>query len=249
MNVLLLDPAELDARRAVVRGRRARHALAVLGARAGDTLRAAVVGQGMAGATVLGADRDRLEVCLGELSPPPPPPQVDLVLALPRPKVLVRVLQAAAAAGVRRIDLVGAWRVDKAYFGSRKLDRDALRRELWLGCEQGAHPHLPEVFVHRLLMPFVRGQLTPRAERQDLIVLHPSAPAPLEAAYAPGRAGSVALIVGGEGGWIAREVETFQHIGAEVASLGTAVLRTEGAVVAALSQLALLRRLGRGAEP
>jgi RsmE family RNA methyltransferase len=56
------------------------------------------------------------------------------------------------------------------------------------------------------------------------------------------------LVVGPEGGFIPREVETFLDRGFLAARLLDAVLRTEAAVAMALGQIALLRRGGGGSE-
>jgi RsmE family RNA methyltransferase len=51
------------------------------------------------------------------------------------------------------------------------------------------------------------------------------------------------LAIGPEGGWIARELETFVARGFSPVSLGAAILRVETAVAAALGQLELLQRM------
>lgn len=243
MNLLLLEAGEIEGRRAVVTGRRARHAVGVIGARTGETLRVGVARGGVGRAVVERADPERLELEVGELSSPPPPPPVELVLALPRPKALSRLLQDAASLGVKRVDLVNAWRVSKTFFASHRLTPEALAEELVLGCEQGGHTWIPEIAVHPLLMPFLRGPLATRARERRLVVFDPRAPFPLEGVVAPGADDPVIAAIGPEGGWIARELEALERIGGRLASMGEGVLRTEVATVAALAQLALLRRL------
>jgi RsmE family RNA methyltransferase len=169
---------------------------------------------------------------------------VELVLAIPRPKVLTRVIEAAAAFGVARVALTNAWRVDKSYLRSPRLAADALALAARLGAEQGATTHLPEITVHDRLMQLVDARWPgPPAVK---LLAHPGAP-PLEhalAAAAPGDAtGPVALAIGPEGGWIAREVETFVARGFAPVSIGAPILRGETAVAAALGQLLVLRRL------
>ena len=78
---------------------------------------------------------------------------------------------------------------------------------------------------------------------QIKLVAHPGAP-PIEVAE-PGELPLV-LAIGPEGGWIAREVETFVARGFTPVSLGAPILRVETAVAAALGQLLVLRRLAGG---
>jgi 16S rRNA (uracil1498-N3)-methyltransferase len=243
VNLLLVDPGEIAGGRAVVTGRRARHAFGVLGARQGSALRVGVVAGGIGLAEVVAAAPARIEVAIGVLSEPPREPLVDLVLALPRPKVVPRVLQAAASMGVRRVDLINAWRVDKTYFSSHRVDPEALSRELWLGCEQGAHTYLPRIEVHPVLMPFLRGPLAERARRRRLLLFDPGARDPVERVVARGADEPVVALIGPEGGWIDREIAALEGIGAARVALGDRVLRTDVAVVSALAQLALLSRL------
>jgi len=243
VNLLLLDPGELDGDVAWLTGRRARHVTTVLGAGAGARLRVGVV-RGPRGSGVVEAEdsgRVRLRVELEEAAEAPP--AVSLVLALPRPKSLSRALETAAQLGVRRIDLVNAWRVDKSYFDSPRLAPESLRESLVLGCEQGAITWLPDVEVHRLFTPFVRGALAERVagDRSRGLLLHPRDAAPIEEVVGD-RAGEIVVAIGPDGGWIDRELETFDDIGFRRATLGERVLRTDVAVAAALAQLELLRR-------
>jgi RsmE family RNA methyltransferase len=245
VNLILVEPAEIHAGGdALLTGRRARHLVEVLRARPGDRLRAGVVrgGRGRAEVIELQPERARLRLLIDQPASPPPP--VDLILAVPRPKALARALETAAALGVARIDLVNAWRVDKAYFQSGRLDGEALRHHLLLGCEQGGTTWLPDVDVHRLLMPFLTDVLPPRLAGRRLLLAHPGAP-PLERARPAGDTAPALLAVGPEGGWIDKELASFAGLGFTPVSLGGGILRTDAAVAALLAQLELLRRLGQ----
>lgn len=248
MNLVLLDPDEVVDGRACVRGRRAAHLREVLGVAPGATVRVGLVGGAIGVATVGAIAADGaidLEVVCDR--PPPPRLPVVLVLAVPRPKVLTRVIEAAAAFAVERIELVNAWRVDKSYLASPRLAEDALAQAVRLGAEQGATTHLPVVTVHRRLMAWMdRDHPAGVAPSAPALCCHPRVGAWLESAapFAGGARGLVTLAIGPEGGWIEREVETFAARGFAIVGLGDAVLRVEAAVAAALGQLALLARLG-----
>ena len=254
MNLLLLDPSELRGDQVVLTGRRAAHLRGVLGVAPGSTVRAGLVGGALGEATVVRMDGpgedDPVALDLRWTAPPSTPMPVELVLAVPRPKVLTRVLETAASFGVTRVQLVNAWRVDKAYLDSPRLAPDALREATLLGAEQGATTHVPEVTVHRRLMAYFASldasldtsSGAALAPRGPLLCAHPRqgrtfAGVPLGAATT----GSPAVLaIGPEGGWISREVETFEARGFHVVSLGAPILRVEAAVAAALGQLTLL---------
>lgn len=243
MNLVLLDPEEIQCGEALLEGRRAAHVLDVLGARPGYRLRVGLVRgpRGTGEVLAVGARSVRLRVAL-EAAPAPRPP-VDLLLAVPRPKVLRRVLRTLAAAGVGRVDLVNAWRVDKSYLAAAAAAPEAVEAELRLGAEQGASPWVPEHALHRRLMPFLDEVLPGRDPGERRVIAHPRAEAPLEAAVPPGAPERVLVAVGPEGGWIDRELETFAARGFAACHLGEAVLDVAPAVASLLGQLALLRRL------
>jgi len=245
MNLLLVEPAELagDAT-CTLRDRRALHLRGVLGAVVGSQVRAGVIGGGVGSAEILADDGTAITLRLTLTEPAPAPLPIELVLAIPRPKVLTRVVEAAAAFGVARIELTNAWRVDKSYLNSPRLAPDALALAARLGAEQGATTHLPAITIHRRLMALLDARWPGPPEVK--LIAHPGAP-PIEAAVMqpPGPLAPLALAIGPEGGWIAREVETFIARGFTPVSLGAPILRVETAVAAALGQLVLLQRLLR----
>jgi RsmE family RNA methyltransferase len=242
VNLLLVDPEELvsDAT-CTVRDRRALHLRTVLGAGVGTRVRAGVVGGGTGSAELIADDGDAITLRITLTEPAPAPLPVELVLAIPRPKVLTRVVEAAAAFGVARIELTNAWRVDKSYLKSPRLAPEALALAARLGAEQGATTHLPDIAIHRRLMALLDARWP--GPPVTKLVAHPGAP-PIEAAQ-PG-ASPLVLAIGPEGGWIAREVDTFIARGFTPVSLGAPILRVETAVAAALGQLLVLRRLSGG---
>jgi RsmE family RNA methyltransferase len=240
VNLVLLDGE--PGPRFVLTGRRARHAREVLRVATGRELRVGLVRGPRGVGRVIAVGEEVVLECAWETASPAPP-WLDVVLAVPRPKVLARALEALASFGVRRVDLVNAWRVDKSFFGSRRLDDAAVREALVLGCEQGGLTWLPEVEVHPLLVPFLEETLAARLaaepERKRLIA-HPAAPG-ME--HAPLGDAPVALAVGPEGGWIAPELASFARLGFTPVALGPSVLRVEPALAALVGQLWLWRRL------
>ena len=151
MNLLLLEDSDFDPAagpgvRAVVRGERLRHVRKVLRAKVGDTLEVGRLGGGIGRGRIAELDRERVVLEPGPLDRKPPPPlPVTLVLALPRPKFVGRILQAAAAMGVKRILLVQTARVEKSYWRSSVMRPESLRRHLMLGLAQARDTVLPEI--------------------------------------------------------------------------------------------------------
>src|SRR5512133_1671544 len=247
MNLILIDPDEISPEGTVsLADRRAQHLREVIDVQVGQELRAGVVRGPRAAACVLSLGPP---IVLGlTLGGEVEIPSVDLVLALPRPKALSRIVQAAASFGVRRIDIINTWRVDASYFASPKLSTEALALDARLGCEQGQITYVPEVSSHRLFVPYVEQVLGPRLQQEPgrrLVVAHPHAAVAVEAVLAPGWKLPTAIAIGPDGGFVERELASLESIGGSIAHFGSAILRSESAVVAILSQLDLLRRLVR----
>ncbi len=250
MNLLLVRDSEREGDLIRLRGARASHVREVLRAQPGQRLRVGFPRAATGDAQVLSISA--AEVVLGEFEPSPSPSSssalsarpssaLHLILALPRPKALRRILQCAASFGVEHIDLVNAWRVSKSYWSSPLLRAPALIDELWLGCEQGRHTHLPTIATHPLLVPYLREM----PAGPDRYLAHPGSEtwlADLAPLTAPG-----CLAIGPEGGWIESELHSFQGAGFVPISISRSVLRSEVAIAAALAQWELCGRGGLSA--
>lgn len=233
MNLILLEPAEVDAAgRATLRGGRAAHVRTVLRAAPGKVLKVGVIDGPKGSAEVVRVGDDGVELACALDAQPPPPPRVHLLLAVPRPKVLGRLWAPLASLGVRRILLTNAAKVERNYFDTHWLREDAWRPLVVEGLQQAADTHLPRVSVHRLFRPLVEDVLA--ADGATKLVADPGAPQRLTAAPLP-PAGDVMLAVGPEGGWTPFEVDLLRRSGFLPVHVGPRLLRTDTACVALLA--------------
>jgi RsmE family RNA methyltransferase len=114
MNLVLLEPTDfISENRVRLQGRRLKHVREVHRAKQGDRLRVGVVNGRIGEGHIERVDDAALEMTINLNSEPPPPLPLRLILALPRPKVLNRTIAAAASMGIREIDLINAWRVER----------------------------------------------------------------------------------------------------------------------------------------
>lgn len=239
MNVLLLDPNEVDCGQTLLVGRRAEHLLQVLKVVVGDAVRVGMIGgrlgsgrvEAVVGETVrLAVALDRDPVC--DL-------HIELILALPRPIMLQRILKQATVLGVRCFHLIRSRRVEKSFFHSPVLEPKKIRSLLLEGMEQAMDTWLPEVHIHRQFKPFVEDVL-PALAGQGLIA-HPEAGGTLSSIPVTGQPGQrLLLAVGPEGGWSDYELDRFLEAGFHRFSMGTRILHVDTAVVALLAQMQLL---------
>ena len=234
MNLVLLEPSDfIDQNRVRLDGRRLLHVNEVHRATEGKRLRVGLI-NGMVGeGTVERIDSTALEMSIQLKEDPPKPLPVRLVLALPRPKVLNRTIAAAASMGIPEIDIINSWRVEKAYWDSPRLSEDNLRLQSVFGLEQAGSTTLPTIRLHKLFTPFVREKLALELKGKLALLAHPEAL--IEAPR--GISESVVLAMGPEGGFIDREVETFQDIGFKDVCLGRRVLRVETALAFLMGRL------------
>ncbi len=239
MNLILATAAELDARgRVWLCDRRADHIKAMLAPVIGRGYEMGLVGGPVGQGVVTQLDARGLELEFRATGPSRAPLPLHLVVALPRPKVAARILEAATTFGVRSITLINSWRVDKSYFASPLVAPPAVEAALWRGAEQGKITHLPTVTIFNRFMAFIES--APAAGLA--MICHPGAPLTMrsactEAVGQPISATAPAVVViGPEGGFIDRELQTFADRGFVQVSLSAATLRCEQAVCAALSQ-------------
>jgi 16S rRNA (uracil1498-N3)-methyltransferase len=234
LNYVLLEHEDfVSENRVRLEGRRLRHVLEVLGSTSGDELRVGVIGgrTGRGRVEHVGGDALLMDVRL-ENEPLEPLP-VRLILALPRPKVLNRTIAAAASMGIREIDLINSWRVEKSYWKSPRLTADNLRMQSILGLEQSGDTILPTIRLHSLFVPFVRKELSGEIADKLALLAHPRG----TIAVPRNVDQPVVLAIGPEGGFIERESETFQEIGFTAVSLGPRILRVETVIACLIGRL------------
>jgi RsmE family RNA methyltransferase len=244
MNLILIEPYEIDHDSAVISGRRAEHIRKTLKSRKGDTVRIGIV-NGRIGTGLISRIKPgqvTLEIKADTLPPPKSP--TGLILALPRPIMLKRVLAQAASLGVEKIFLINANRVEKSFFKASLLVEEKLREYLLLGLEQGVDTILPEISIHKRFRPFVEDLLPEISRGYPIrLIAHPEGGIDLSPPLLPGPLSPALIAIGPEGGWVDFEVDRFVEGGFDCFSLGPRILRVDTAVPAILSQLELLRNL------
>lgn len=236
MNTILLDAADLGSDGTTARLRDARrvdHVRRVLRAAVGDAVRVGVLGARLGTGRITHLDDTAVELMLTLDREPPPPLPLTLVLALPRPKVVRRVLHAIAAFGIPRVILLGAWRVERAYWDSPQLTAAAIRPQLILGLEQAGDTRLPNITLRPRFKPFIEDELPALATDTERLLAHPTAQAPCPRE----RNAPLTLVIGPEGGFTDYEIDCFTAAGFTPISLGPRVLRVEHALPALLGRL------------
>ena len=176
MNRILFNVEELDADgRATFGGVRAEHVLTILHGEVGQTLKTGVV-DGLIGTGVIERIEGEMVTVKCVHDREVPPPWIDLILAPPRPRAMKRLLPQLAAMGVGRIVLVGAAKVEKAFWGAQLLKEAIYRPLLVDGLMQAGTTALPTIQIERVFGRWLDGD---RFEEQfggqkDRIVAHPS---------------------------------------------------------------------------
>lgn len=226
---------------AVLGGDEGFHAATVRRLRPGEQI---TIGDGdgaVAHCRVEDADRAGLRATVLERREvPPPTPPVTVVQALPKSERSELAIELATEAGA---DGFIAWQASRcvARWDGARADK-GLRR--WAAVARAAagqsrRAHIPAVDgVHStaMLTAWVGEQA---AAGTTVLVLDDEAAGPLAAAV-PADVGSLALVVGPEGGLTDAELGALTGAGAVAVRLGPAVLRTSTAAAVALGALGVL---------
>jgi 16S rRNA (uracil1498-N3)-methyltransferase len=223
----------------LVEGSEGRHAVEVLRLAPGERVR---VGDGrgtIAEGDVVAAGAEGLRVAVrARFEVPEPAPEFVLVQALPKGDHGPLAVDLATELGVDRIvpwtaaRCVTRWREDRVAKGVQKW-RSAARA----ASKQSRRPRIPEV-TEPMTTREVCGML---ADVDLAVVLHEQARRPLADLTIP-RTGTIAVVVGPEGGLTDGEVVAFRAAGAEAVRLGPEVLRTSTAGAATLAALSMRTR-------
>ena len=250
MNRILFEKSEIVGGRATFADGRAEHVLNVLHGEVGQRLKTGEL-DGLAGTSVITAIRDlhmreegsaqrgggllagTVEVECSHTESAAEP-WFDLLLAPPRPRVLKRLLPQLAAMGVRRIVLVGAEKVEKAFWGAQLLKEEVYRPLLVDGLMQCGATAVPTIRCERNFRRYLLDGLEMDFAGQERILAHPS-PDGRQAMLGGKR--FPLLAIGPEGGWSDGEVEMLDRMGFRRHSLGRRILRTDTAAIAVIAQL------------
>ena len=233
MNLLLLNPQQINSDSALITGRQLEHLISVQRAAVGDSIRVGAI-NGMMGhglISALDSQSATIQLCLD--TQPPPPLPLTMILALPRPKMLRRILQTISAMGVKKLYLINASRVEKSFWQTPFLQPEALQEQLILGLEQAKDTQMPEIMIRKLFKPFVEDELGEIIAQTRPLVAHPGA----DKSCSVNTAEPVSLAIGPEGGFIPYEVEKLNQLGFESVHLGPRILRVETAVPTLISRL------------
>lgn len=240
MNRILFEKSEITDGVAEFSGERAAHIVEVLHSEVGDTVKTgeldSKIGTGVVKKIESVESKDgksyiiRLELShTGESLQP----WADLILAPPRPRVFKRLLPQLAAMGVGDIVLVGAKKVEKAFWGATVLKEENYRPLLVDGLMQSGTTIVPRLELRRNFVRFIREELDSLYPDSTRIVAHPYNAEPI----GEPPEGRLLIAIGPEGGWTDEEVELLKSKGFQCRSLGGRILRTDTATVALLAKL------------
>ena len=220
-------------------GAEGRHAVDVLRLTPGERIRVSDGRGVVADGEVLGVGPDGLRVAVrARYEVAPQTPEFVLVQALPKGDRGPLAVDLATELGVDRIvpwaasRCITRWRDDRVAKGVAKW-----RSAAHAASKQSRRPHVPEV-TDLMSTREVCGLL---AETDLALVLHEQARRPLAELDIP-RTGTIAVVVGPEGGLTDGEVVAFRAAGAQAVRLGAEVLRTSTAGAAALAALSMRTR-------
>lgn len=219
-------------------GTEARHAVTVSRIATGETIS---IGNG-AGLVVTGpvvvAEHTELTITVAEVvEVPRRDPAVFLAQALAKGDRDELAVQAATELGVDGVIPWTAGRSISRWEGAKV----AKGRDRWSAVVREASKQSLRAWVPDVLDLVSTKQLVKLAEGVRLVVLEPTAAAPLSGLDVDGR--DIVLVVGPEGGISPQELDALAAAGASVVRLGDEVLRTSTAGPAALAALNV--KLGR----
>ncbi|HYC70504.1 MAG TPA: RsmE family RNA methyltransferase [Opitutaceae bacterium] len=229
MNLILFAPEEL-ARPLAPGDPRAEHLRTTLRRQAGDSFDAGLVNGPRGRARIDAIDAAGLHLSFAWGPIPPPLPPLALVAGLPRPQTARDILRDATTLGATALHFVQTEKSERSY-ASSALWRDEWRRHVIAGAQQAFDTRIPEVTHGRPL----RAALEALPAGGARLALDPYEATAALAAALPALVAPCALAIGPERGWTAADRAELRAAGFSLVHLGARVLRTETAVVAALT--------------
>jgi 16S rRNA (uracil1498-N3)-methyltransferase len=237
VNIILFESSETD--RPLPRSDpRAVHLLDVLRRSEGDNFDAGLIDGPRGKGTLVAIGTEALTLSFAWGAPSPPLAPLTIIIGLPRPQTARKILQEATTLGVTAMHFVATEKSEASYAHSTLWSSGEWRRHLIAGAEQAFDTRLPQTTWGRSLAEIVAA-LPPTATR--LALDHYEAASPLSGCHLidDNQTGATTvdavLAFGPERGWAARDRALLRANGFALVHLGTRVLRTETAVVAAVA--------------
>lgn len=228
LNLILFERAE-PALSLARSDRRSLHILEVLRRREGETFDAGVINGPRGKGTVVAIARETVSLSFAWGSTPPLSAPLTLIVGLPRPQTARALLREMTSLGVAEIHFVTTEKGDPNYGLSTLWHGGEWHRHLLAGAEQAFCTRVPAVTFGRTL-----GAVVTTTTRSSRIALdnYESSSALNDV---PTLEPAVTLAVGPERGWSAAERNLLREENFVLAHLGSRVLRTETACIAALT--------------
>lgn len=230
MNIILFTPDEI-ARPLPRTDPRASHLLTILQRKPGDQFDCGLINGPRGKGTIMGVDTGSLVLSFSWGPDPAPADAITLVVGLPRPQTARAVLRDAATMGVTAMHFVLTERSERSYAQSTLWSSGEWQRQITRGVEQAFDTRVPLV-THGQSLAATLATLPAGSTR--LALDNYEAAAPL-ATCPIVRDKSAVLALGPERGWTATDRVSLRAAGFTLAHLGVRVLRTETAVIAALT--------------
>jgi 16S rRNA (uracil1498-N3)-methyltransferase len=237
MNLVLFEPAELN-QGIPAHDPRVRHVREVLKRATGQSFDAGIIDGPRGRAAFEPADGELLRVCFTPGPSLPPLPEVILIVGLARPQTARDILRDATTLGATQLWFTPTERSDPNYATSSLWSSGETRRHLLAGAAQAFDPRLPSVQRPTSLAAALAA--VPLASARVALDNYESTGA-LAHTRVPNHA-TVVLAVGPERGWGPQDRMLLREHDFALRDLGPRVLRTETAVIAALSWFTALRR-------
>jgi 16S rRNA (uracil1498-N3)-methyltransferase len=230
VNLILFEATELDQPLAL-QDPRAVHLLKVLRRAVGDTFDAGLVNGPRGKGTLTSIHDDKLSLgFIWEPVPDPLPPLI-VIAGLPRPQTARDILRDGTSLGASELHFIRTDKGEPGYAQSTLWTTGEWRRLVWAGAEQAFETRIPAV-THGRTLADVLTRLPTTSTR--LALDNYEATAAFSACVLPPEHPPV-LALGGERGWSDGERGLLRAHGFQLVHLGSRPLRTEVALVAAIT--------------
>ncbi len=210
---------------------RAGHLLSVLRRQPGGQFDCGLINGPRGTGTLVAIGAEALNLTFAWGAPPAAADTISLVLGLPRPQTARDILRDATALGIADLHFALTEKSDRSYAQSTLWSRGEWQRHLIAGAEQAFDTRVPAVTHGQTLAETLAGLFV---DTSRIALDNYEAAVPLSSCLVL-RDKPIVLAIGPERGWTAADRGLLRTHGFTLAHLGPRVLRTETAVVVALT--------------